>query len=188
MGESSPDRAAAVPRATQLARGRALLEAGRFPRLRASYARIGFATYRDAVLELGGGFFLFDEQRRQTVARVDPRTGRIRDEAPDSALSRWPRDVTRHLKDVLQAGQRRYGSHVSRVVLLPPAALDAALLGGLDAALRARGLDPGELARVDVACELRAGRLHGTVLAIGLRDGAERALDLSIDLAAGVAA
>ena len=38
-----------------LARGDALLRAGVFPRLRATYVRIGFPAYREAVVALGGG-------------------------------------------------------------------------------------------------------------------------------------
>ena len=39
--------------------------------------------------------------------------------------------------------------------------------------------------RIDVAYELVDGRLHCEVLSLGLRDGAERAVGLRIDLSAG---
>ena len=84
-----------VPEADVLARGESLLRAGTFPRLRATYSRIGFPAYRDAVLALGGAFFLFDPTTRQPVAEVDPRTGAVRAERVRVDLSRWPRDVTR---------------------------------------------------------------------------------------------
>ena len=86
-------------------------------------------------------------------------------------------------------GRKRLLLHrerVSRVILLPPARLDAALLGALDAHLRALGLDPGDLLRVDVAYELRAGNLHCDVLLVAMRDGTERPLSLEIDLSGGV--
>ncbi len=182
-----PSRPAAQPAPPDpLERGESLLRAGQFPSLRATYDRIGFAAYRDSMLSLGGAFFLFDTAARQPVAEVDPRTGELRGEFVRGGLSRWPRDVTRHLGEPLRIGQASYGSRVSRVILLPPARLDAALLGALDAHLRALGLDPGDLLRVDVAYELRAGKLHCDVLLVAMRDGTERPLSLEIDLSGGV--
>lgn len=174
-----------VPSATDLARGEALLEAGAFPRMRASYARIGFERYRDALLALGGSFYLYDRERREILAGVDPRTESVFPAASSPGLSRWPRDVTRHLKGALEVGRSRYGSRATRVILLPPAGLDAALLGALESRLRRLGVDPGSVVRMDVVYELRAGRLHCSVLAVGLRDGGERELDLAIDLSGG---
>jgi len=169
-----------------LAEGESLLRSGKFPRLRATYSRIGFAAYRDAMLSLGGAFFLFDPSARRPVAEIDPLTGELRAERIRGDLSRWPRDVTRHLGDTLRRGQASYGDRVSRVVLLPPARLDATLLGSLDAHLRGLGLDPGAVLRVDVAYELRAGDLHCDVLLVALRDGTERPLSLEIDLSGGM--
>jgi hypothetical protein len=173
------------PDSEALERGGALLRDGAFPRLRATYVRIGFAAYREAVVELGGAFYLYDARARQPLAEVDPRTGGLRDVAVRTTLSRWPRDVTRHLPAALRRGRERYGQRVSRVVLLPPASLDAALLGALDQHLRGLGSSAAELLRVDVAYELRADRLHCEVLSVGLRDGSERPLRLRIDLSAG---
>lgn len=173
------------PDSEALERGGALLRAGAFPRLRATYVRIGFAAYRDAVVELGGAFYLYDARARQPLAEVDPRTGSLRDAAVRTTLSRWPRDVTRHLPAALRRGRERYGQRVSRVVLLPPASLDAALLGALDQHLRGLGSSAAALLRVDVAYELRADRLHCEVLSVGLSDGSERSLGLRIDLSAG---
>ncbi|MEE9281155.1 MAG: hypothetical protein V3V67_13365 [Myxococcota bacterium] len=172
------------PDAGVLRRGSALLRAGSFPRLRATYVRIGFAAYREAVVELGGAFYLYDARARQALAEVDPLSGRLRAEGVREELSRWPRDVTRHLPDALRRGRERYGSRVSRVVLLPPASLDAALLGALDQHLRELGLDADGLLRVDVAYELRGDRLQCEVLSVALRDGSERELGLRIDLTA----
>ena len=166
-------------------RGESLLESGTFPRLRATYKRIGFSAYRDAVLELGGGFFLFDASARTPVAEVDPRSGAVQSERVRANLSRWPRDVTRHLGETLRLGQERYGPRVSRVILLPPVHLDAALLGALDAHLRAQDIETRALVRVDVAYELRGGRLHCDVLTLALRDGTERPVSLEIDLSGG---
>ncbi|MCZ6823407.1 MAG: hypothetical protein O7F10_10700 [Deltaproteobacteria bacterium] len=182
----SPLRATQVPSSDALERGESLLRSGRFPHLRASYGRIGFEAYRDAMLELGGVFFLFDGKARQPVAEVDPRTGALGGELVRADLSRWPRDVTRHLSEPLRLGQASYGPRVSRVILLPPARLDAALLGGLDAHLRALDLDPGDLLRVDLAYELRGGNLYCDVLLVAMRDGTERSLSLQIDLSGGM--
>ncbi|TDJ01236.1 MAG: hypothetical protein E2O73_04605 [Deltaproteobacteria bacterium] len=181
-----PLRATQVPSSDALERGESLLRSGRFPHLRASYGRIGFEAYRDAMLELGGVFFLFDGKARQPVAEVDPRTGALGGELVRADLSRWPRDVTRHLSEPLRLGQASYGPRVSRVILLPPARLDAALLGGLDAHLRALDLDPGDLLRVDLAYELRGGNLYCDVLLVAMRDGTERSLSLQIDLSGGM--
>jgi hypothetical protein len=63
--------------------------------------------------------------------------------------------------------------------------VDAALLGALDQRLAELGLHPNSLLRVDVAYELRSGRLHCEVLAVALRDGSERDLGLWIDLSEG---
>jgi len=181
---------APVDPAAVLARGHALLEAGRFPRLRASYERIGFAAYRDAMLALGAGFYLFDGAQRRPVVQVDPRTGREVGGAPIelAALSHWPRDVTRHLPSTLARGRRLHGERVSRVILLPPAAIDATLLGTLARELEGLSLDPGELVRVDVAYELRDGKLACEVLALGLRDGSDRGVSFYVDLEAGTRA
>jgi len=171
-----------APTQQTMARGEARLQQGAFPRLRATYARIGFRAYRDAVLDLGGGFFLFDSNTRQPVAAVDPKTGELSDEVTLERLSRWPRDVTRHLPVALERGRARYGPRASRVILLPPASVDAALLGALEDELTAQGIAPRELLRVDVAYELVAERLHCRVLSVALRDGSEQPLALRIDL------
>ena len=180
--ESEP--AALRPDPEALARGDALLRAGAFPRLRATYIRIGFAAYREAVLELGGAFYVYDPRARRVLAQVDPRSGLLGAEGLREELSRWPRDVTRHLQRALALGRERYGARVSRVVLLPPASLDAALLGALDRRLRELGVSSDSLLRVDVAYELRGGRLQCEVLTVALRDGSERELGLRIDLSA----
>ena len=185
--QPAADATPVVPAPDTVARGEALLRSGSFPRLRASYARIGFPRYRDAVLALGGAFYLFDRERRRPVAQLDPRTGLILEQAPGPELSRWPRDVTRHLPEALASGQARYGSRVSRVILLPPSRVDAALLGALDYHLRSLHLESGALVRVDVAYVLDAGRLQCDVLAVALRDGSERPLDLRIDLTGRIA-
>ena len=176
---------ARVARSEAHPRGESLLESGTFPRLRATYNRIGFSAYRDAVLELGGAFFLFDASARTPVAEVDPRSGAVQSERVRANLSRWPRDVTRHLGETLRLGQERYGPRVSRVILLPPAHLDAALLGALDAYLRTQDIETRALVRVDVAYELHGGRLHCDVLTLALRDGTERPVSIEIDLSGG---
>jgi hypothetical protein len=183
--EESPTRLR--PDAAALQRGTARLRSGRFPRLRASYARIGFARYRDAVHQLGGAFFLYDAETRRPLARVDPGSGAILDGLELAGLSVWPRDVTRHLPAALASGRERLGQSVDRVVLLPPTSLDAALLGGLDVHLRQLGIEPARVVRVDVAYELHDGRLACEVLTVALSDGKERDLQLHIDLSGGAA-
>ena len=74
---------------------------------------------------------------------------------------------------------------MTRVILLPPNSVDAALLGALDLHLKQSQLQSDELARVDVVYELIDRRLHCDVLAVGLRDGSERELQLRVDLSAG---
>jgi hypothetical protein len=180
---SSPaEPPAVVPDSAALERGAELMESGTFPRLRATYHRIGFADYRDAMLALGGRFFLFDSSERRPVAEIEPRSGAIRGETVRPGLSRWPRDVTRHLASALEEGRRRYGARVTRVVLLPPRGLDAALLGALDARLREVGLRPSDALQVSVAYEMRGVRLHCAVVGVTLRDGTERPLPLLVDL------
>ena len=179
------ESAALRPDPEALARGDALLRAGAFPRLRATYIRIGFAAYRDAVLELGGAFYLYDLRARRVLAEVDPHSGLLGAERVPEELSRWPRDVTRHLEGALALGRERYGARASRVVLLPPASLDAALLGALDRRLRELGVSSDSLLRVDVAYELGGGRLHCEVLTVALRDGSEHDLGLRVDLSSG---
>ena len=174
--------AAVAPTVDALRRGRTLLEAGVFPRLRATYARVGFPAYRDAMTALGGRFFLYDVARRRTLAEVDPNTGATLGGGLGPELSRWPRDVTRHFEAVLAAGRARFGSRASRVILLPPARVDAALLGAVDAELRARGLDSAGIARLDLAYEIREGRLRCEVLAAADRDGNDVPLSLNVDL------
>jgi hypothetical protein len=178
-----PEATAAVqPGERALRRGTALLDAGAFPHLRATYERIGFDAYRDAMLRLGGRFYLFDPRERRPLARVDPGTNALEPPSVPDSLSRWPRDVTRHLPGALERGRTRYGTRAGRVILLPPRALDAALLGALDARLRELGLRASDARGVRVAYELHDGRLHASVLGITLRDGSERALPLVVDL------
>ena len=198
--EPRPPRAAAAQRdepadaqppassEAELTRGRAWLDAGGFPLLRATYGRIGFAAYRDAVLDLGGRFFLFDSARRQPVAELDPHSGTTHPMESTADLSQWPRDVTRHLRASLSKGQLRFGPRVSRVILLPPAGVDAALLGALAAHLAELGVPAADLLRVDLAYELRDGRLECEVLGLSLRGVGPREVRLRIDLAAGVSA
>ena len=174
--------AAVVPTVGALRRGRALLEAGAFPRLRATYARIGFPAYRDAMTALGGRFFLYDVARRRTLVEVDPTTGAMLGKDVGGELSRWPRDVTRHLDFALTVGRARFGDSATRVILLPPAHLDAALLGAVDAELRARGLEAARIARLDLAYEIRDGRLRCEVLAAADREGNDVPLSLTVDL------
>ncbi len=171
----------------ELARGERLLEAGSFPQLRATDRRIGFGAYRDAVLALGGRFFLFDAVERRPLAEIDPRTGAVTSRELRPGLSRWPRDVTRHVPRALERGRRRVGEHASRVILLPPAHVDAALLGALDTHLRAQGERGDRLVAVDLAYELRDGRLGCEVLALSLRDGKRRSVGLHVDLSGGAA-
>ena len=163
-------------------RASSLLRAGAFPRMRATYRRIGFHAYRDAMLALGGAFYLFDAAARRPVAEVDPKSGALGPAEVRDGLSRWPRDVTRHLGDALARGVERYGPRVTHVILLPPEGVDAALLGALDAHLREHGLASDELLRVDVAYEMHDGRLHCQVLSLAFRDGSERERELLIDL------
>lgn len=173
------------PDSELLSRGAELLAEGAFPRLRATYIRIGFDAYRRALVGLGGAFYLYDGRERQPVVEVDGVTGDLGSEGWRSELSRWPRDVTRHLPGALERGRRRYGARVSHVVLLPPARLDAALLGAVDRRMRELGLDARSLLHIDVAYELRGDRLECDVLAVGLSDGTERDLGLLVDLSFG---
>jgi hypothetical protein len=175
------------PALSPLESGRELLRAGRFPRLRATYARIGFPAYRDAMSALGGRFFLYDPVRRQTVAEIDPRSGRpLRAGAggAEAELSRWPRDVTQHLEFALRDAPPELSDRASRVILLPPADVDATLLGAVAHHLRGLGLDPATIARLDLAYELYRGRLRAEVITVATRDGAETPLALAVDLAA----
>jgi len=170
-----------VPTASDYLRGQRLLEGG-FPRLRATYQRIGFAAYRDAMLKLGGSFYLWDGALNLSVARLDPRTGESWEESVGSHLSRWPRDVTKHLKMALKDGRARYGARVTHAVLLPSARIDAALLSGLDQLLRKNGVDPGTVTSFFGAYELRSGRLYCVVLAASFTDATERDVSFAVDL------
>ena len=170
------------PGAADIALGSQRLREGRFPRLRATYRHVGFDAYSAAVVRLGGAFFVYDAGRRRPLARVDWRNTVLRDDADTTGLSRWPRDVTRHVPEALAAGRERFGSQASRVVLLPPEHVDAALIGGLERHLHAVGVDPTRLERVDIAYRIVGRRLVGEVLGVGLRGGAERALTVRIDL------
>ena len=174
---SVPASARTVSTEETIARGRRLLDSGRFPRLRGTYERIGFDEYRGAMERLGARIFFYDGLHRRPVAGID---GEL---APTSSeLSRWPRDLTRHLESELREGRELHGANVSRVVLLPPARLDALLLGSVEDDLRRRGLDPTLLARLDLAYEIREGRLGCELLTAGMQDGTEVSLGLHVDL------
>ena len=163
-----------------LARGD--LSEGRLPRLKADGKRIGFTAYRDAMLALGGGFFLYDASARRPLAEIDALTGEIRSESLREGLSDWPRDMTPLFESALELGRKRYGARASRVVLLPPARIDATLVAALNRELPLIGVDPDAVVRVDLIYELRDGRLECDVVGVGLRDADDRALELRVTL------
>jgi len=191
--DTQPERArAARPRRPRieplddvaLAIGRYRLEEGRYPHQRASYARIGFEAYRDAMLALGGAFFLFDTRSDRVLAQVNPYTLEMRAvDTPASHLSRWPRDVTRHLGAALDApNARRDFGRATRVVLLPPADIDAALVGGLDRALQRMGMNIERVTQVLLTYELTDAGLECEVSKLALRDGTEKPVSLRLSL------
>jgi len=168
-----------------IAIGRHRIENGRYPHQRASYARIGFEPYRDAMLALGGGFFLFDARNKRVVAELDPYSLKARaTQAAPKHLSRWPRDVTRYLGAALTREHLdpRFRGSSLRVVLLPPADLDAAFVGGLDRALRKRGIDIERVTQVRLIYELTDAGLQCEVAKVGLRDGTEMNMQLRLAL------
>ncbi len=177
VGPARRPEARTVSTEETIVRGRRLLDSGRFPRLRGTYERIGFEAYRGAMERLGARIFFYDGLHRRPVAEIE---GEL---APTSSeLSRWPRDLTRHLESELREGRELHGTHVSRVVLLPPARLDALLLGSVEESLQRRGLDPTLLSRLDLAYEIREGRLGCELLTAGMQDGTEVSLGLHVDL------
>ena len=174
-----------------IALGEQRIAEGRFPRQRASYARIGFERYRDAMLALGGRFYLFDRRARRPLAELDPFTSEHRAiEALPPHLSAWPRDVTPYLRDVLEAPdvRRAYDGRATHVVLLPPADIDAAFVGGLDRALRRQGLDIERVASVRLLYELSHTGLGCEVVRVELFDGTRRELDLRLALSGPIPA
>jgi hypothetical protein len=158
------------------------LSEGRLPKLKADGRRIGFIAYRDAMLALGGGFFLYDALAKRPVAEIDPLTGEVRSETLRSGLSDWPRDMTSLFEPALELGRKRYGSRASRVVLLPPAFIDTTLVTALRRELPLLGVDVDAVVRVDLVYELRDGRLECDVVGVGLRDAGDRALELRVTL------
>jgi type IV secretory pathway VirB10-like protein len=158
------------------------LSAGRLPKLKADGRRIGFIAYRDAMLALGGGFFLYDALAKRPFAEIDPVTGEVRSETLRSGLSDWPRDMTSLFEAALELGRKRYGARASRVVLLPPAHIDTTLVTALRRELPLLGVDPDAVVRVDLVYELRDGRLECDVVGVGLRDAGDRTLELRVTL------
>jgi hypothetical protein len=158
------------------------LSDGRLPKVQGSTVRIGFAAYRDAMLALGGGFFLYDAAAKKLLAEIDPLTGEIRSEELRDGLSDWPRDFTPYFEAALALGQKRYGARASRVVLRPPAYLDTTLVTALRRELPPLGVDVDAVVRVDLVYELRDGRLECEVVGVGLRDAGDRALELRVTL------
>ncbi len=173
---AAPSRRAAE----ELRRPRGDLSEGRLPKVKASGP--DFAAYRDAMLALGGGFFLYDASAKRLLAEIDALSGEIRSEGLRKGLSDWPRDLTPLFKAALELGQQRYGARASRVVLLPPASIDAALVAALVRELPPLGVDVDAVVRVDLVYELRGGRLECEVVGVGLRDAADRALELRVTL------
>ena len=168
--------------AATLRNGEKRLKEGRFPRMSGSSMRIGFAAYRDAMLALGGRFYLFDGKAGQPVAEVNPRTGEITRDSVRPGLSPWPRDVTGELQDVLDRGQKRFGKRITNVVLLPPAHVDAALIGGLDRELRRRGLDSERVVFAHVEYDLRSGKLECEITQLRLAGEALREIQIRLAL------
>lgn len=170
-----------TPSALDYLKGDRLLEGG-FPRLHATYERLGFPAYRDAVLALGGEFFVWDGSENQPIAHLDTRTGATSEASIPSDLSRWPRDVTMHLEPARERSKEEFGERASHVVLLPPTRLDAALLSGLNHLLEQNDVDPASVSGFFGAYELRGRRLYCVVLSTSFKDGTERPVSFSIDL------
>jgi hypothetical protein len=170
--------------ASSMARGRELLGSGRYPRFRAYTDRIGFERYRDAILALGGAFYIYDARTRERVAKLDPRSLEVlpllQRGVPES-LSPFPRDVTGKLPPLPKAAREQVGTG-KRVILLFPSAVDAALVGGLHEALRRERIDPESLTSADLHYELADGRLVADVFSVSLRGRGERAVSARIAL------
>lgn len=179
-GEPTPNRRS-TPRlmpltADAVARGKELLASGTYPSVWARYDRIGFERYRDAMLALGGAFYVFDPDGRRLLARFDARSLEVSpltsERVPDS-LSPWPRDVTAKLPPLPREARAKLGAR-AKIVLLFPSAVEVALLGGIDRALRRERIDPATVTVVKLAYELADGQLACEVSGVKLRGGAER--------------
>ena len=178
--ESSPF----TPSALDYVKGARLLETseGSFPQIQSSYARLGWPIYRDVALRLGGSFFVWNQPNNLPVAQIEPRTGETSKASIAPDLSRWPRDVTKHMGAALDRAQAEFGESATHIVLLPPARLDAALLSGLNHLLQQNDVDPGSVSGFFGAYELRGQRLYCVVLSTLFKDGTTRPVSFSIDL------
>lgn len=170
-----------VPGPSDFLKGQRLLEGG-FPRMVATYERIGFSRYTEEAQALGGQFFLWDSESNHPVARLDPKTGEAWEGPLSSHLSRWPRDVSAHLGDAIARHRGDYGHRASHAVLLPPVRVDEAILSGLDHLLRLNGIDPASVGSFFGAYELRGDHLVYVVLSATLKNGTQREVSFAIDL------
>lgn len=147
-------------------RGRQMLsgDEGRLPTIVAHYRdTLGFQGYARAVRSFGGRFFVRDVDARVLRAEIDVSGGRLLpvDRSGLAALSPLSRDLSDEpaLRRFTLEAKRTYGPARYIVLLLLPAPVDAAVLGALDAALRAAARAPQEFVVVEGEYRQRGGDL-----------------------------
>ena len=169
-----------------LAMGRELLSSGgAFPALNATYEDFGsFHEYARSMLRLGARFVVVRDHR--IVGAADVETGALSNFEFGAAFSPIPRDYSHEpaLARLGDAVRKRYGPG-SRVKMLLPRDLDAALFGGIALVLAARGEAPDAYSEIQGRYEPATdGRVWFRVESGTRSDGASVALPRLLDLSA----
>ena len=158
--------------------------AGAMPGVIAAYRRtLGFRTYAQAMIALGGRFVVWQQQRRKLIAVIDPLHGTRQplDRQAVQGLSPRARDLS---DEPALAAYREPGREA--VLLLVPLEVEAAIQAGLTHALASTGLTPQAVATVHGVYTIEQGEVILTLTAATTKNGETIGLHGVCNLSAAV--
>jgi len=117
---------------------------GSFPSITANYrVNLGFETYVKSLKSLGARFFIRDRIERKLVGEVDFQTLYLSPIRHLKGLSPRSRIISSELavNKYIELANVMFGQSDYQMILLLPLQIDAALIGGMEKALRQSGYD-----------------------------------------------
>ena len=117
---------------------------GSFPAITANYrVNLGFQSYVKSLQSLGARFFIRDRRRRKLVGEVDFHTLYLSPIRHLNGLSPRSRIISSELaaSQYIELANVMFGKSDYQMILLLPLQIDAALIAGMEKALRQSGYD-----------------------------------------------